>query len=45
MSVQTDFLARLTTSEILMRQLIGCALRGAAVAGSEHAYLVSFEDS
>jgi superfamily II DNA or RNA helicase len=43
-SIQSVFLTRPTTSEILMRQMIGRALRGPAVGGSEHAYLVSFED-
>jgi len=42
--IQTVFLTRPTTSEILMRQMIGRALRGPAVGGSEKAYLVSFED-
>jgi superfamily II DNA or RNA helicase len=42
--IQTVFLTRPTTSEILMRQMIGRALRGPAVGGSEYAYLVSFED-
>jgi hypothetical protein len=38
------FRKRPTTSEILMRQMIGRARHGPAVGGSEHAYLVSFED-
>jgi superfamily II DNA or RNA helicase len=42
--IQTVFLTQPTTSEILMRQMIGRALRGPAVDGSEHAYLVSFKD-
>ncbi|MCA9632069.1 MAG: DEAD/DEAH box helicase [Myxococcales bacterium] len=43
-SIQTVFLTRPTGSEILMRQMIGRALRGPAAGGSEKAYLVSFED-
>lgn len=42
--IRTVFLARPTSSEILMRQMIGRALRGPAAGGTEHAYLVSFED-
>ena len=43
-SIKTVFLTRPTHSEILMRQMIGRALRGKAAGGSEEAYLVSFED-
>lgn len=43
--VQTVFLTRPTRSEILLRQMIGRALRGPQVeGGTERAYLVSFED-
>jgi superfamily II DNA or RNA helicase len=42
--VQTVFLTRPTTSEILLRQMIGRALRGPAVGGTEIAFLVSFDD-
>lgn len=42
--VQTVFLARPTSSEILVRQMIGRALRGLEVGGTEQAYLVSFDD-
>lgn len=43
-AIQTVFLTRPTLSEILMRQMIGRALRGPAAGGTEKAYLVSFED-
>jgi superfamily II DNA or RNA helicase len=42
--VQTVFLARPTGSEILVRQMIGRALRGPEAKGTERAYLVSFDD-
>lgn len=43
--IQTVFLTRPTRSEILLRQMIGRALRGPKVTGgTENAYLVSFED-
>lgn len=42
--VDTVFLTRPTTSEVLMRQMVGRALRGPAAGGSDKAYLVSFED-
>jgi superfamily II DNA or RNA helicase len=38
------FLARPTSSEILLRQMIGRALRGPAAGGHREAYIVSFED-
>jgi superfamily II DNA or RNA helicase len=38
------FLARPTASEILLRQMVGRALRGPAMGGTEQAYLVAFED-
>lgn len=43
--IKTVFLARPTNSEILMRQMIGRALRGPAAGGSHEAFLVSFEDT
>ena len=42
--IQTVFLTRPTTSEILMRQMIGRALRGPKSGGHSQAFLVSFED-
>lgn len=42
--VQTVFLARPTNSEILMRQMVGRALRGPRAGGTAEAYIVSFED-
>lgn len=42
--VQTVFLARPTTSSILMTQMIGRALRGKAAGGTSKAYVVSFID-
>lgn len=42
--VQTVFMTRPTRSEILIRQMVGRALRGPAAGGTEIAYLVSFED-
>jgi superfamily II DNA or RNA helicase len=41
---RTVFLARPTSSEILLRQMIGRALRGPAAGGHKEAYIVSFED-
>lgn len=43
-AVKTVFLTKPTMSEILMRQMIGRALRGPASGGAENAFLVSFED-
>jgi len=43
-NIQTVFLARPTASEILLRQMIGRALRGKNANGTEFAYIVSFED-
>lgn len=40
----TVFLARPTTSKILMTQMIGRALRGEAAGGTKEAYVVSFVD-
>jgi superfamily II DNA or RNA helicase len=42
--IQTVFLARPSQSEILLRQMIGRALRGPKAGGTSDAYLVSFED-
>ena len=42
--IQSVFLSRPTSSEILLRQMIGRGLRGPAAGGTEDAYLVSFED-
>lgn len=42
--VRTVFLTRPTQSEILLRQMVGRALRGRAAGGNDKAYLVSFED-
>lgn len=42
--IQTVFLTRPTNSEILLRQMIGRALRGEKAGGTEKAYIVSFED-
>lgn len=41
---RTVFLARPTSSEILLRQMIGRALRGPAAGGHRLAHIVSFED-
>ena len=43
-NVQTVFLARPTTSTILMTQMIGRVLRGKRSGGTEKAYIVSFVD-
>ena len=43
-NIQTVFLARQTTSTILMTQMIGRALRGKKAGGTEDAYIVSFVD-
>lgn len=40
----TVFLARPTSSEVLLRQMIGRALRGPKAGGNKEAYVVSFED-
>ena len=42
--IQTVFLARQTTSPILMNQMIGRGLRGVQAGGTEEAYIVSFID-
>lgn len=41
---RTVFLARPTSSEVLLRQMIGRALRGPAAGGNKEAFIVSFED-
>ncbi len=43
-NVKTVLLTRPVRSEILLRQMVGRALRGPAAGGTEEAYLVSFED-
>ena len=43
-SIHTVFLARPSNSEILVRQMIGRALRGPAAGGTPDAFIVSFED-
>lgn len=43
-AIETVFLARPTSSEILVRQMIGRAMRGPQSGGTDKAYLVSFED-
>lgn len=43
--VQTVFLTRQTTSQILLTQMVGRALRGPRVGGTDRAYLVSFIDN
>ena len=43
--VQTVFLTRQTTSQILLTQMVGRALRGPAVGGTEKAFIVSFIDN
>lgn len=43
-TTQTVFLTRPTGSEILMRQMIGRALRGSRAGGSKEAQIVSFSD-
>lgn len=42
--VQTVFLTRQTTSQILLTQMVGRALRGPAFGGTENAFIVSFVD-
>ncbi|WP_170955324.1 DEAD/DEAH box helicase family protein [Ornithinimicrobium cerasi] len=41
---RTAFLARPTTSRILMRQMIGRVLRGPSAGGDAHAHVVDFRD-
>lgn len=43
-NVKTVFLTRPVQSEILLRQMVGRALRGPAAGGTKEAYLVSFQD-
>jgi superfamily II DNA or RNA helicase len=43
--VDTIFLTRQTTSQILMTQMVGRALRGPEFGGTENAYIVSFIDN
>lgn len=42
--VKTVFLTRQTTSNILLTQMVGRALRGPKFGGTEYAYIVSFVD-
>lgn len=42
---QTVFLTRQTTSETLLRQMVGRALRGRKFGGTKEAYIVSFIDN
>ncbi|MBC7452169.1 MAG: hypothetical protein H7335_00395 [Massilia sp.] len=44
-SVNTVFLTRETTSQILATQMVGRALRGPKFGGTENAYIVSFADN
>jgi ATP-dependent helicase IRC3 len=43
--VQTVFLTRQTTSQILLTQMVGRALRGPQFGGTDRAYIVSFIDN
>ncbi len=43
-NVQSVFLTRQTTSQVLLTQMVGRALRGPAFGGTEDAYIVSFVD-
>lgn len=43
-NIKTVFLTRPVQSEILLRQMVGRALRGPAAGGTKDAYLVSFQD-
>ncbi len=43
--VHTVFLTRATTSQILMTQMVGRALRGPKFGGTKEAYIVSFVDN
>lgn len=43
--VQSVFLTRQTTSEILLTQMVGRALRGPRFGGTDTAYIVSFQDN
>lgn len=43
-SVQTVFLTRQTTSQILLTQMVGRALRGEKVGGTREAHVVTFAD-
>ena len=42
--VQTIFMTRETTSDILLTQMVGRALRGPRMGGTEKAYIVAFVD-
>ena len=43
-NVKTVFLTRQTTSQILLTQMVGRALRGPEFGGTEHAHIVAFID-
>jgi superfamily II DNA or RNA helicase/formylglycine-generating enzyme required for sulfatase activity/5-methylcytosine-specific restriction endonuclease McrA len=43
--IQTVFLTRSTTSQILLTQMVGRALRGPKFGGTDKAYIVSFIDN
>jgi superfamily II DNA or RNA helicase len=43
-STKTVFLTRPTNSEVLLNQMVGRALRGGKVGGTDIAYIVDFED-
>jgi ATP-dependent helicase IRC3 len=43
-NVKTVFLTRQTTSQVLITQMVGRALRGPAFGGTDEAYIVSFID-
>jgi superfamily II DNA or RNA helicase len=43
-AVEAVFLTRPTSSEILLRQMIGRGMRGRSAGGTDKVYLVSFED-
>ena len=43
--VKTVFLTRATTSQILLTQMVGRALRGPKFGGTDEAYIVSFVDN
>ena len=42
--IQTVFLTRPTTSDVLLMQMVGRALRGKSFGGTEYAYIVDFCD-
>jgi len=44
-NTQTVFITRQTTSDVLLTQMVGRALRGPRAGGTKEAYIVSFEDN